>query len=492
MNNQGQIYARASGIGADPVGDSGQAVDFHGVPILAWECDVMGDRRTFNGVWLSWRGRRSDEESGQAWSEGIHDADRSHYLLNYRRLLAERVGGEAAFRMRRSDGEYRCLLEQVACRFDSQGDFIGLVGAAMDITDRSRVSCPARINPGPDWLPSDSCVYQVAIEGCPQGMVVADSKGQIVLANDAAKALVHAWPDGFEPAEGDEILSVRSAAGEVAEPQAAPGAQARYVRVTGGLLRMSGHGEPIGSVTIVADVTEMMREAECARRERDAAAARVLDASERAAALLEYAERSQTQVEHALDSASTLERRLSAAYERAERAYERADAADRRSRTDDLTGLVNRVELGARLRAIVRRPARLGTRVAIAFCDLDDFKSINDRFGHAAGDEVLRRVADRMVSTVRAGDVVARVAGDELVVIMDKVEDLADAVHVAEKLMVEVSMPITLAAATVTPTLSIGIALVRADEEPEDAVHRADAAMYGAKKAGRNRFAIAD
>ena len=158
-----------------------------------------------------------------------------------------------------------------------------------------------------------------------------------------------------------------------------------------------------------------------------------------------------------------------------------------RARLDPLTGLLNRSEALELLVARTSRPRRTGPRFAVAFCDLDGFKEINDSRGHAVGDQLLRTVAARMIATVRSGDIVARFGGDELLIALDGVHDLADAVRIAEAVRIVVAEPINTSGEPVTTTVSIGVTLAEVGEDIDSIIARADQAMYRAKSEGRNR-----
>jgi diguanylate cyclase (GGDEF)-like protein len=164
------------------------------------------------------------------------------------------------------------------------------------------------------------------------------------------------------------------------------------------------------------------------------------------------------------------------------------------SSTDPLTGLANRRSLVEQAPRIWRQARRDGQRVAVLVLDLDHFKRLNDAFGHAAGDAVLRSVAAALSATVRPADVLARTGGEELVV-LGLVADPSEARHLAERLRKAVA---GCSAALQRPvTVSIGVALTRPGygEDPTDAlwrlVDRADAAMYEAKQNGRDQVVVA-
>ena len=154
---------------------------------------------------------------------------------------------------------------------------------------------------------------------------------------------------------------------------------------------------------------------------------------------------------------------------------------------DDLTGLPNRALLLEHLGSALARARRFGSMLAVLFLDLDGFKSINDRFGHGAGDEFLTEVAARISSSVRASDVAARVSGDEFVVVCESLNAPSDAVVVADQIQRALTMQLSLCGSSVTASASIGIAVSRDGSTAEELLRDADAAMYSAKQSGGGR-----
>jgi diguanylate cyclase (GGDEF)-like protein/PAS domain S-box-containing protein len=155
--------------------------------------------------------------------------------------------------------------------------------------------------------------------------------------------------------------------------------------------------------------------------------------------------------------------------------------------TDSLTGLANRTTAFENIRRIKNQLRRTGTRSALLFCDLDNFKLINDTYSHRAGDEVLCAVAKRIKACLRTGDLAARIGGDELLVLLQGVQDEANAQGLAHKLREAVAKPIHTTGGLITTSMSIGLTLVRDEESVDELVDRADAAMYEAKRNGRNQ-----
>lgn len=150
-----------------------------------------------------------------------------------------------------------------------------------------------------------------------------------------------------------------------------------------------------------------------------------------------------------------------------------------------------------RIEQLRLRIARHGRSGALLFIDMDNFKHLNDRHGHAAGDEFLRQSAQRLIACVRAGDTVARLGGDEFVILLDHLDDdPAVAARQARRIGMAVvdafRLPVEIGAIRHCSTASLGIALVRHDgDDTEALLKQADRAMYEAKGGGRNGVVMA-
>ncbi len=166
-----------------------------------------------------------------------------------------------------------------------------------------------------------------------------------------------------------------------------------------------------------------------------------------------------------------------------------AHAAER----DPLTQLPNRVLLIDRLTRAIAAARRRGSRLALLFVDLDDFKLVNDRLGHAVGDEVLKQAANRLVSAVREADTVSRHGGDEFLVLLTDIAMPDDAARIAAKMLHALARPGGVDAAAPGFTASIGISVYPEDGDDIDLlIHRADQAMYRAKRGGGGRWSFHD
>lgn len=158
---------------------------------------------------------------------------------------------------------------------------------------------------------------------------------------------------------------------------------------------------------------------------------------------------------------------------------------------DPLTGLPNRALFSERLRSALAQSERQGNRLAVMFLDLDHFKSVNDTLGHEAGDQLLIEISRRLQSSIRAGDTGSRFGGDEFTVLCDNLTGIQDAEGVAQRIIDAVSQVVALPSGSVTPTISIGVALN--DEPgllPDELLRRADVALYRAKQSGRACYVV--
>ena len=161
--------------------------------------------------------------------------------------------------------------------------------------------------------------------------------------------------------------------------------------------------------------------------------------------------------------------------------------------TDALTGIANRRRFDEQLAHSLARTQAAGTPMALAYLDIDRFKAINDSLGHKAGDEVLTEFARRLQRSVRASDLVARLAGDEFVIVFEGVGSAAEVQQIGAKIIAAVRAPFMLSSGPLPVTTSIGIALHRAGGvTPEQLLHLADQALYQAKGQGRDGLALLD
>ena len=172
--------------------------------------------------------------------------------------------------------------------------------------------------------------------------------------------------------------------------------------------------------------------------------------------------------------------------------HQRTTEADlaHRATHDPLTGLPNRLLLHDRLEQAIARLHRADEHVAVMFLDLDDFKSVNDTFGHGIGDLALVDLAARIQRAIRPGDTAARVGGDEFVIIADEVDE-ATALAIAERVAAAVATRVPTATVPVTVHASIGVSLAGPGSEVDEVLSLADQAMYRAKRQRNGAVALA-
>jgi len=156
---------------------------------------------------------------------------------------------------------------------------------------------------------------------------------------------------------------------------------------------------------------------------------------------------------------------------------------------DALTGLPNRLFLSQRLKEAMHDARRRGEQLAVCYLDLDGFKPINDRFGHATGDKLLQTVASRLQALVRANDTVARIGGDEFALLLGGFRCAEDCSPLIRRVLAAIESPAEVEGHLVTVTASIGITVFPDDaSEPDTLLRHADAAMYLAKRSGRAQY----
>ncbi|WP_374586477.1 EAL domain-containing protein [Pseudoduganella sp.] len=159
---------------------------------------------------------------------------------------------------------------------------------------------------------------------------------------------------------------------------------------------------------------------------------------------------------------------------------------------DPLTGLPNRRLLSARLEQSMAQARRHRTRVAVAYLDLDGFKSINDVHGHEYGDELLVAVGRRLKHAVRECDTICRLGGDEFLAVLDQVAGMDDCIPLIKRIMEAVALPVAVHGMQLQVTCSLGLSMYpqEAEIDPDQLIRQADQAMYAAKNQGKNRFVL--
>ena len=169
-----------------------------------------------------------------------------------------------------------------------------------------------------------------------------------------------------------------------------------------------------------------------------------------------------------------------------------ADRMSHLANHDTLTGLPNRKLFQERLGQAIDWAGENGQQVGLLFLDLDGFKQINDSFGHAIGDLLLKAVARRLTGCLRGSDTVSRLGGDEFTVILPAIPTAQDAARVADKILATLAEPFGIQDHVIDITISIGVSLYpHLADDAEELLKSADVAMYQAKEQGKNRHQFA-
>lgn len=156
---------------------------------------------------------------------------------------------------------------------------------------------------------------------------------------------------------------------------------------------------------------------------------------------------------------------------------------------DSLTTLPNRVLFYDKVKNGIALSKEKGTKLIILFLDMDNFKRVNDTFGHALGDELLKETAKRLQSCMRVNDIAARISGDEFAILLQDVEDVNGTLPLIDKILKSFYKHFYIGSSTINVTVSIGVSVFPTDAELiEDLIRCADTAMYRAKELGRNRY----
>jgi diguanylate cyclase (GGDEF)-like protein/PAS domain S-box-containing protein len=398
--------------------------------IGSWEWDVGPDVLTWSEELSRIFGVDPGfEPSYDDYINRIHDDDREMVRAGLETSYEARRPFALVHRIVRPDGEIRWLSCEGLVEVDGSGTAVRFRGTAQDITGRRRVEEQ----------------FRDLLETAPDGIVIVDGDGRIVLVNRQTETLF-GWSRDQLIGQSVELLL----------PERFADRHAQHRRDYASDLGLRPMGADLDLYARRADGTEFPVEISLSplRTEQGIlVSAAVRDVSERKQAQLALAH----QALH-----------------------------------DALTGLPNRVLVAERLEQALARSARTGAEVAVLFVDLDRFKVINDSRGHAAGDELLVTVAERLRRVVRTSDVVARFGGDEFVVVCEDQTAAFEAALVAERITEILREPILVDGQEIFLTASVGIAVADRACSPDSLLRDADAAMYRAKERGRARSEFFD
>ena len=400
---------------------------------VVFQIDCGGNWVFLNQAWLQLTGHIPADSLGKRFIDDVHPDDRAECCALFQSLISRRAGEcRHEVRYRHRDDSYRWVEAFARCALDEDGRLAGVAGTLTDVSARKAAD---------DQLRLAASVFTNAGEG----IMITSSAGLILDVNAAFETIT-----GYTRAEvlgrSPKLLSSgRQDAAFYADMwrnldthdywqgeiyNRRKSGEAYVERLTITTIR-DGAGQPANYVGIFSDITIQ-----------------------------------KIQAEH----------------------------LDKIAHYDPLTGLPNRRLLADRLQQAMARSRRDGTRVAVVYVDLDGFKAVNDEHGHEIGDRLLVAIGRRMQLAVRELDTVARIGGDEFVVVIGDIRPPEDCLSLIARLLECVREPAFIEDAQVCVTGSLGVSFYPQDEDinADQLMRQADQAMYRAKDLGKNRYCVFD
>jgi len=434
-----------------------------------------GYARIFN---LSTEQVVASQSSWEKVLQHIHSEDREQFTRSYQ--SQREVGShEIEYRFIRADGEVRHVYQTGTVEFGSTGNAIAAFGLLQDITDRkvyqqaleNREAMARQVESITDIghfifdLQAESYIYLSQGFAGIHGVSVEEYSSMVKSRADDMEDL---HPDDY--AMMSDVYERHRRTGEEFNVEYRiyrTDGELRWIREHGTALR-SASGEIYQSIGVIQDITRQYNTEQNLREARDT---------------LESMVKSRTR-----KLAKTVRQLEDEIKERKKIAAE----LDFLANHDALTGLPSLRLCKDRLDHSLAEARRQRQMSAVMFLDLDGFKAINDQHGHEFGDLVLKATADRIKSEIRETDTVARIGGDEFVVILSSLPEIAIAKRIAGSLIQKISEPLSVESANVRVSVSIGIALYPENGDTAEAlIHSADKAMYRIKRQGKDNFGFA-
>lgn len=415
----------------------------HIARIGSWKLDITKDKLLWSeGIFeIFEEDKESFEVSYEAFLEHVHPDDRDHVNEAYLISLKTQEPYRIEHRLKLADGRIKTVLEQCHTTFDDQGTPLVSIGTIQDISELKVVD---------QEIARQAALLRSVIDATPDLIFYKDYRGHdgsYMGCNQAFEALIDKKEEEIIDQDDFAIFgpelgrSIRFKDKEVLRSGKTKSDEAwvdypdgRHVLLQTLRTPLVGlDGETIGLIGVSRDITSRWRS----------------------------------------------EQRIS----------EQREALRHQANHDVLTGLPNRALLYDRLHKAISKSDRNHEHFALLFIDLDQFKQINDSFGHAKGDTVLKEVATRLDRLIRDEDTLSRLGGDEFVIIVEQLHQSQHASIMADKVLNALKEPIKDAQQRLYITTSIGISIFPQDgRNSEDLLKNADAAMYKAKELGRNNY----
>jgi diguanylate cyclase (GGDEF)-like protein/PAS domain S-box-containing protein len=526
-------------------------------PVLIWISGRDKQGFWFNKVWLDFTGRTMEQEVGQGWTSGLHPDDLDHCLQIYDSAFDARQKFELEYRLRRFDGEYRWLAVTGVPRFDQHGQFSGYIGSCLDIADRKRteqslirqseknIALLQNASDGITIMDVNANVIEVSESFC---VMLGYSRGELIGMN------VSQWDCGFN--SKDELLNVvreqfahpkrslfqtrhRRKDGSIYDveisgyPIQLDGSMVLFnsarditqrkrdeekLQLAASVFTHAREGimitDPDGTVIEVndtfAEITGHCREEVIGQNPRILSSGRhdksfysvmwgtLTSKGHWSGEIWNRRKNGEVYAEMLTISEVRDENgnilRYVALFSDITANKEDQRQLEHLAHFDALTHLPNRVLLADRLQQAMLQAQRRGQIVAIAYLDFDAFKSINDRHGHEVGDKLLVALASAMKSTMREGDTLARIGGDEFVAVLIDLQSIESSVPLLTRLLEAASAPVQVDQLALQSSASVGVTFYpqAQDIDADQLFRQADQAMYQAKLAGKNRYHVFD
>ena len=536
---------------AEILAQPGRRADlFNAFPSLVWCSDARGECSFVNQAWEDYTGRSAEKERGTRWLDSVHPEDRTRVTREWDEALGLRRPLEIQYRLLRGDGSYGWVFHSALPINDELGRLSGYLGAVNDITEQRVAELKALAQERDIRMLADNVPVLIAyFEAGDVTCRFANRAYAQMWGWDEQSIVGHSVEEVIGADAYKEISPYveRVMRGEVVQYERTLIAADKTQRILEVNLRpqRGATGETIAAFVLIHDITRR-RMVEQAVRDSEERLRKFAEATHTGIvfhedgvitdcndAILRLTGYSQGEVigSRIIDyiPPEFREKVLEVNREGIERPYESELIAKDGSRIpvefegrvmpfagkvyrlsvvrdmrqqrasqeridflahhDLLTGLPNRVLLLDRLDFILASARRRGGKAALLFIDLDNFKTVNDSLGHAAGDMLLKLIGERIPGVLRGVDVVSRHGGDEFLVVLPDLDSEDGPIPVAEKLLATISEPVELEGQSISVSPSIGIAVFPRDGTSSDVLIRnADAAMYLAKERGRSNY----
>jgi len=412
---------------------------FAGYKAGSWEWNLQTDEAFYSKEWYSLLGYEAKDRYADItiWSSLVHPDDLTRVMQDVADALAKRAFSvEAIHRLRAMDGSWLWVLGRGAIEYDADGKPLRMVGIHTDITQQKKQELQIR-------------QQAQIIEQVPDAIILLSLDGEILSWNRGATNLLYYTQEEILGKKISLVLPIES--------------QTKFYKYIEEITH--NYGE---SPNIHSEMTFMQKGGDKVSVGLSFSLLKDDDAS--LSAIVIYGQDITQRV--AIYKKLLLQK----------------EQLNQQAHHDTLTGLPNRTYFQKKLKESIAN-LHEGEKVALFFVDLDNFKEVNDTFGHAVGDKVLQETAKRLQKSVRKSDFIARLSGDEFTIILNNIESVSAAQKIAQNILAILPQAFLIEGEELSLGCSIGIAIYPDDtNETKKLLIDADNAMYAAKKSGKNTY----